>query len=110
VEVERELSAMETIAPKPLPPYLFKSQVVTRFQSHMRQALTSGERGVAQAYLDAVVDSIVLTEGEVFVQGKPEGVVAMMTQARARGLIYVRHGKTGERYASLGQRVLTALR
>ena len=67
--------------PAPVPPYLFKSSVVKRFRERLSAAFLAGDRDLARAYLDRLVERIVLTDGDVVVEAKASAGVGVMAES-----------------------------
>ncbi|GMV19755.1 MAG: recombinase [Polyangiaceae bacterium] len=81
-DVERQLSTTAVEAPAPLPPYLFKPEVVERFRKRLKATLRDPETGVAREYLRRLVDRIVITDGDVVVEGRGSAAAALMAESR----------------------------
>jgi site-specific DNA recombinase len=81
-DVERQLAATAMASPAPLPPYLFKPEVVERFRKRLKATLRDPETGVAREYLRRLVDRIVIRDGDVVVEGKASAAAAPMAESR----------------------------
>ncbi len=81
-DVERQLSTTAVEAPAPLPPYLFKPEAVERFRKRLKVTLRDPETGVAREYLRRLVDRIVISDGDVVVEGKASAATALMAESR----------------------------
>ncbi|MBI3201100.1 MAG: recombinase zinc beta ribbon domain-containing protein [Myxococcales bacterium] len=86
-DVERQLAASAMASPAPLPPYLFKPEVVERFRKRLKATLGDPETGVAREYLRRLVDRIVISDGDVLVEGKASAAVALMAESRGGPLV-----------------------
>lgn len=70
---------------KPLhavPPYLYKSETIQRFQSRLRGAFLSGDRATARVYLQNLVDHIVVGADEIVIEARSGAALAMMAASR----------------------------
>lgn len=81
-DVERQLATAALEAPGPLPPYLFKPEVVERFRKRLKATLTAEDTGVAREYLRRLVDRIVINDGDVVVEGRASAAAALMAESR----------------------------
>jgi len=76
--LEREQTSSESDCEAPaklrplhtVPPYLYKTETIQRFQNRVREAFLSGDRGRARVYLQSVVDHIVIGEDEIVIEAK----------------------------------------
>ena len=82
--VERQLAATAVSTPQPLSPYLFKPEVVARFRKRLQGALVAKDAGIAREYLRRLVERIVITDGDVVVEGKTAAAVALMAESARR--------------------------
>jgi hypothetical protein len=62
-DVERQLAATAVEVPAPLPPHLFKPEVVGRFRKRLQATLSDPDTGVVREYLRRLVDRIVISDG-----------------------------------------------
>lgn len=83
-EVERQISTTAAASPQPLPPYLFKPEMVARFRKRFKATLADQDTGVAREYVRRLVDRIVITDGDVVVEGKVASAVALMADSAAK--------------------------
>ncbi|MBK9000863.1 MAG: recombinase zinc beta ribbon domain-containing protein [Myxococcales bacterium] len=81
-DVERQLATAALDAPAPLPPYLFKPEVVERFRKRLKATLSTEDTGIAREYLRRLVDRIVISDGDVVVEGKASAAAALMAESR----------------------------
>ncbi|MBK8995681.1 MAG: recombinase family protein [Myxococcales bacterium] len=81
-DVERQLAATAMASPAPLPPYLFKPEVVERFRKRLKASLRDPDTGVAREYLRRLVDRIVISDGDVVVEGRATAAAALMAESR----------------------------
>ena len=67
-----------------IPPYLYKSETIQRFQARLREAFLSGDRGTARVYLNHLVDHIVVGEDEIIIEARANVAIAMMAAPSSR--------------------------
>ena len=82
-DVERQIATAALGSPGPLPPYLFKPEVVQRFRKRLKATLGDSETGVAREYLRRLVDRIVISDGDVVVEGNASAAAALMAESRS---------------------------
>ena len=61
-----------------IPPYLYKAGTIQRFQSRLREAFQSGHRATARAYLQNLVDRIVVGPDVSIIEARAGAAIAMM--------------------------------
>ena len=89
--LEREQTSSESDCEAPaklrplhtVPPYLYKTETIQRFQNRVREAFLSGDRGRARVYLQSVVDHIVIGEDEIVIEAKAGAGLAVMAASRS---------------------------
>lgn len=79
-EVVRALAKLRPL--HTVPPYLYKTETIQRFQNRLREAFLSGDRGTARVYLQNLVDHIVIGEDEIVIEAKAGAALAMMAASR----------------------------
>jgi hypothetical protein len=77
-EVVRALHALSGACS--LPPFLYKPETLDRFATRLRTAFADPQSDLARAYVERLIESIVLTDGDVAVHGKAVDVVAAMAE------------------------------
>ena len=79
-EVVRALAKLRPL--HTVPPYLYKTETIQRFQNRLREAFLSGDRGTARVYLQNLVDHVVIGEDEIVIEAKAGAALAMMAASR----------------------------
>ncbi|HVY26080.1 MAG TPA: recombinase family protein [Polyangiaceae bacterium] len=81
-EVIRTLAKLKPL--HTIPPYLYKTETIQRFQARLREAFLSGDRGTARVYLNHLVDHIVVGEDEITIEARANVAIAMMAAPTSR--------------------------
>ncbi len=77
-ELQRRLN--EKPEPSPVPPYLFKPDVIARTQKRARGALFGGDRRAARTLLNRLVERVEVLDGDVTVYVKGGEIVSLMAE------------------------------
>jgi hypothetical protein len=79
-EVVRDLTKLKPL--HTVPPYLYKPETIERFQTRLRDAFLSGDRGTARVYLQNLIDHIVVGADEIVIEARASAALAMMSTSR----------------------------
>lgn len=81
-EIVRTLGKLKPL--HTVPPYLYKTETIQRFQARVREAFQSKDRGMARVYLNHLIDNIVFGEDEIIIEARANVAIAMMAASGSR--------------------------
>lgn len=81
-EIVRTLGKLKPL--HTVPPYLYKTETIQRFQARVREAFQSKDRGMARVYLNHLIDNIVYGEDEIVIEARASVAIAMMAASGSR--------------------------